>query len=317
MRQNKTSRVWVVLIGLCQMLKERQDAGGQQSTRFPWFERLAGQVKEYGYGSRDDPIQRRRTHVVNGRWLARLDTSPGQLKPTTLSAVRHLKSIAESGRGYDRVGCLAIVSTTGVPTAHCIALILERRSIGFVLRVYDPNGSTASTNPFWSTPSRVSDTGDLEAFLSRELGPLLIQMATPDSVGIQARMPIMFGLCTVFAAFGLAKLLGTEGWSDHIRDVRELQRWCLMFADGIGLPFERAEEDGKKKLESAATKSYQTTIVHVREGRQITRVRRSFKTRQGKNAWIDTTLESIQCRIFRDFEQGRRYQAQRIEIQTV
>jgi hypothetical protein len=215
-------------------------------------------------------------------------------------------AIMEGGRHY-RVACLAHVRRKPASVGeggHCIALLLD--STG-TLRVYDPNGSEACTNPFRSEAT----TKGVEAFLSRQLTKrVTIAHMTADNVGVQARTVLKYGLCTVFAAYGLAEYLRDPTWHDAAYDVRRLARWCERFASVMSMNYQDVDKFSRVAVDMAAITRHvhatfietvsvelpqtpSTSSMRVRH-RSGTRVfQRHFKTSEGAIAWTRTMCERL------------------------
>jgi hypothetical protein len=256
------------LVGLCEMIHAHQTGGGQTVR---WFRLLTDKVRMHLH-LQHLPAG---THVVSGSWLPQL--CPRRLKCSVFAAVRHLLAVLRSGgRARERVACLAAVGGT-----HCLALILD--SAGRRLRVYDPNGAASTTNPF-SSPAVVAG---VEASLARRLPhPVAIAPMTRDAVGVQARTTVGYGLCTVFAAYGLAQSLRDPAWRDAECDVRHLTSWCLGFADVMMLDYWETEQYVRRAQERLEKRAIVFEVVNVTEDGSAYMSRGVFKTETGARAWM-------------------------------
>jgi hypothetical protein len=230
----KVPKIAKSLVGYCEMIYDYQTNHHQCHK---WWSTLVKMVRERCYAVRTVHVVRNWTPILN-------DDS---LKTTTFAAVRHLDSILRNGSLYERAGCLARYYTKD-ERSHCIALLLEEVGTHLRLLTYDPNGSRSTTNPF-RDPAVVEG---VEASLARRLGRRVeIVPMVRDAVGVQQRTPFKtYGLCTLFAAYGLSRFLKDPTWSDTRWDVPELTTWCMYFADLMGMDYWKAPDVARQRLQS-------------------------------------------------------------------
>jgi hypothetical protein len=239
----KVPKIAKSLVGYCEMIYDHQTKHRQCHK---WWSTLVKMVREHEHEHEHEHNHAvvRTAHVVRN-WRAMLYGN--SLKTTTFAAVSHLASILRNG-SYGRACCLAsYYKDPETKTGHCIALLLEETGTHLRLLTYDPNGSWATTNPF-RDPAIVEG---VEASLARRLGRRVeIVPMVRDAVGVQQRTPIRYGLCTVFAAYGLARFLKDPTWSDTRWDVPELTTWCMCFADLMGMDYRKAPDVARQRLQS-------------------------------------------------------------------
>lgn len=220
----------------------------------------------------------KKIHIISGNWLPTLST--GRLKTTMLSAVKHLISVLDTG-SYDTVACLAKVKYEGETFTHCIALVLNGRN---EMIVYDPNGANSSTNPLKDS-TIAYQVGD---FLSKRLNiDCFSILSSKSEKGIQARTKEKYGLCTVFAAYGLANILCDQKWNDTMYNPRDLEGWCELMADYVGANYWQVDLYSKKVMQR--TVKYTYTHGWYTDGRFV---KHTFKTRNGIDAWIKSLMQN-------------------------